>query len=79
MQVKLDWFSGFQRSRLLENFRALACLEENFDQTVPKNCPNMALSWSLEVLTSLALSFDPVESLLKPLTALKGNLGRRWS
>ena len=34
MQVKLDW-SRFQRSRFLENFRALAGLEENLDQTVP--------------------------------------------
>ena len=35
MQVKLDWSSRFQRSRFLENFRALAGLEENLDQTVP--------------------------------------------
>ena len=35
MQVKLDWSSRFQRSRFLENFRALTGLEENLDQTVP--------------------------------------------
>ena len=35
MQVKLDWSSRFQRSRFLENFRALAGLEENLDQKVP--------------------------------------------
>ena len=34
MQVKLDWSSRFQRSRFLENFKALAGLEENLDQTV---------------------------------------------
>ena len=35
MQVKLNWSSRFQRSTFLENFRALAGLKENLDQTVP--------------------------------------------